>query len=238
MEYPYVPGLGARDGQGGFIAGSMDQPTQRQEPQTSGWPVSEVEKQWGLESIKLFGRWPNQASQTFKDLMPQYPDPKAEYFSLDPLAQDQCAPAVLWKKMNERSGLVDILLMGDSMTFQWSDVLMNAKYCDPLNIFWRQNFFKYGKAMNFGVAGDMTQNVLWRMEHGSMKTYDTASRQGVSAKLVLLAIGTNGVYNFTGQNFSADGQAKGVLRCAQRALELQPNADVILVKRKPPITPR
>jgi len=65
-----------------------------------------------------------------------------------------------------------VLFLGDSITELWSrapDV-------------WAQHYWKYAPA-NFGISGDTTQNVLWRIENKEL--------DGLRPRVVVLMIGTN-----------------------------------------------
>lgn len=46
-------------------------------------------------------------------------------------------------------GPIDVLLVGDSITIQWGES-------------WKKQFPDL-KAINIGIGGDKTQNVLWRL---------------------------------------------------------------------------
>ena len=72
-----------------------------------------------------------------------------------------------------RKGCIDILFLGDSITDGWRNTGSNVwnKYYAPRH------------AANFGVSGDRTQHVLWRMEKGEL--------DGIKPKVVVLLIGTN-----------------------------------------------
>jgi lysophospholipase L1-like esterase len=77
-----------------------------------------------------------------------------------------------------QKGGIDILFMGDSITDGWrgrGKAVWN-KYYAPRH------------AANFGIGGDRTQHVLWRMDHGEL--------DGIKPKVVVLLIGTNN----TGKN--------------------------------------
>ena len=84
-----------------------------------------------------------------------------------------------WVKRHEgfvqiaHGGNVDLLFLGDSITDNWRN---RGKAV------WDQN---YGSlhAANFGISGDRTQHVLWRMDHGEL--------DGIHPKVVVLMIGTN-----------------------------------------------
>lgn len=72
-----------------------------------------------------------------------------------------------------KKGGVEILFMGDSITDMWRTKGSNvwSKYYAPRH------------AANFGIGGDRTQHVLWRIEHGEL--------DGIKPKVTVLMIGTN-----------------------------------------------
>jgi lysophospholipase L1-like esterase len=84
-----------------------------------------------------------------------------------------------WVKRHEgfvqetQKGGVDILFMGDSITDFWRSRGSNV---------WNQCYAPR-HAANFGISGDRTQHVLWRMDHGEL--------DGIHPKVVVLMIGTN-----------------------------------------------
>ena len=84
-----------------------------------------------------------------------------------------------WMKQHEsfnvisKKGEAPLVFLGDSITAGWSGKGKEewAKSWAPLN------------AANFGIGGDRTEHVLWRLEHGNF--------DGLKPKLVVLMIGTN-----------------------------------------------
>jgi lysophospholipase L1-like esterase len=72
-----------------------------------------------------------------------------------------------------KQGGVDILFMGDSITDFWRNRGSNV---------WNQ-YYAPRHAANFGISGDQTQHVLWRMDNGEL--------DGIKPKVVVLMIGTN-----------------------------------------------
>jgi lysophospholipase L1-like esterase len=80
-----------------------------------------------------------------------------------------------------RQGGVDLLFQGDSITEGW---MVEGKGKEIWNA-------RYGKlrAACFGIAGDATEQVLWRIQQGEMA--------GLSPKLIVLMIGTNNVLRDT-----------------------------------------
>ncbi len=72
-----------------------------------------------------------------------------------------------------KKGGVDLLFLGDSITDGWRG---GGKAV------WEKNYGSL-KAANFGIGGDQTQHVLWRLENGEL--------DGIKPKLAVLMIGTN-----------------------------------------------
>ncbi|GEM_PF-1340605 len=72
-----------------------------------------------------------------------------------------------------KAGGVDLLFVGDSITDGWRGAGKAV---------WDKNFAPL-KAANFGISGDRTEHVLWRMRNGEL--------EGIQPKLVVLMIGTN-----------------------------------------------
>jgi lysophospholipase L1-like esterase len=72
-----------------------------------------------------------------------------------------------------KAGGVDLLFLGDSITDGWrgGGQAVWAKYFAPF------------KAANFGIGGDRTEHVIWRLRHGEL--------DGIQPKLIVLMIGTN-----------------------------------------------
>jgi lysophospholipase L1-like esterase len=79
-------------------------------------------------------------------------------------------------------GDFDVLFLGDSITYLWNvgdgDV---SGYPGGKTVFDKQ--FANMKIANFGIPGDSTQGVLWRLQNGE--------GQGRKPKAVMLMIGTN-----------------------------------------------
>jgi lysophospholipase L1-like esterase len=95
-----------------------------------------------------------------------------------------CVPATRsnpanWTSRHEKfvaqakRGDVDILFMGDSITDNWRSKGSNV---------W-DAVYAPRQAANFGIGGDRTQHVLWRIENGEL--------DGIHPKVTVLMIGTN-----------------------------------------------
>jgi lysophospholipase L1-like esterase len=82
-----------------------------------------------------------------------------------------------WIKRHEgfvaraKKGKAEILFMGDSITDGWRHQKL-----------WKQKYVPM-KAVDFGIGGDRTEHVLWRMKNGEC--------EGIKPKVVVLMIGTN-----------------------------------------------
>ena len=69
-------------------------------------------------------------------------------------------------------GNIDLLFLGDSITAGWGSAYL----------LWKEHYEPF-KAANFGIGGDRTENVLWRIQNGEVEGYDP--------KVVVLLIGIN-----------------------------------------------
>ncbi len=101
---------------------------------------------------------------------------------------------------------IDLIFDGDSITDFWQG---NGRAV------WQE---RYGKlnAFDFGIAGDRTENLLWRLDQGQV--------DNLRPKLVLLMIGTNNIGARTPQQI-ADG-VKAIIdeyqkRCPEATILLQ-----------------
>jgi len=77
-----------------------------------------------------------------------------------------------------KKGDIDLLFMGDSITDFWRNPTGNFAGKPVFD-----KYYGHLKTANFGIAGDTTQGVLYRLQHGE--------GQGFSPKAVMLMIGTN-----------------------------------------------
>ncbi|MBI5387576.1 MAG: hypothetical protein HZA90_23190 [Verrucomicrobia bacterium] len=125
----------------------------------------------------------------------------------------QAIHAKLLALTKRHTGPLDILLIGDSITYGWG----GGWDQQPLIESWQEHFGQY-KTLNLGVGGDTTQNVLWRLEHGEI--------DGLRPRLVILAVGVNNVWNAA---VPAKSVALGVQQCVTTLRAKLPGANVLVL---------
>jgi beta-glucosidase len=113
------------------------------------------------------------------------------------------------KTVQANQGPIDVLLVGDSITIQWGDS-------------WKKHFPDL-KAVNIGIGGDKTQNVLWRLDHGGVT--------GLEPKSIVLMIGNNNMF-FTPET-GIEAAALGIQMCVRNLREKFPAAAIIVAKILP-----
>ena len=105
----------------------------------------------------------------------------------------------------------DILFIGDSIVSSWMSP-------DRGLAVWNK-YFANRNALNFGVSGDLTQHVLWRMEQ-----YPIAR---LHPKVAVIMIGSNNTSNTPVQ------VAAGVEAVVEKTQSMWPNAKIILMSITP-----
>jgi beta-glucosidase len=100
---------------------------------------------------------------------------------------------------------VGLLFLGDSITEAWWNVAD----------FWWQRYGAYQPA-NFGISGDRTQHVIWRLEHGML--------EHAAPRVVVLMIGTNN----SGDN-SAEEITAGIREILDLIQARRPDTKVLLL---------
>lgn len=108
-----------------------------------------------------------------------------------------------------KDGGVDVLFLGDSITESWDWQQGHDRVFDE--------YFGQYKTANFGIGGDQTQHLLWRLQNGAHGQLDP--------KVVVLKIGVN---NFNHSNHSAADVAAGVEAILAQVRQNFPNARVLL----------
>jgi lysophospholipase L1-like esterase len=104
-----------------------------------------------------------------------------------------------------KQGKAKLLFLGDSITAGWGGK----------KDIWEKEFGKYSPA-NFGIGGDRTQHVLWRIQNGEL--------DGIKPVVAVVMIGTNN----SGSD-PAEGIAKGVTKIVETIREKSPATKVLLL---------
>ena len=104
-----------------------------------------------------------------------------------------------------KKGGVDVLFLGDSITQGWNNNASWKKHFEPL------------KAANFGIGGDQTGHVLWRITEGK-------ELEGIAPKVAVLMIGTNNA----GRD-SAEQIAEGITLIVKTLHQKTPHTKVLLL---------
>lgn len=137
--------------------------------------------------------------------VPQAPDVAAP--KLGPDGQPQAA----FLKTHEsfvstaKEGKAQVLFLGDSITAGWASN-------KPI---WEQAFGAYQPA-NFGIGGDRTQHVLWRIQNGEL--------DGIKPKVAVVMIGTNNM-----STDPAEGIARGITKIVETIRQKLPQTKVLLL---------
>jgi (4-O-methyl)-D-glucuronate---lignin esterase len=117
-----------------------------------------------------------------------------------------------------KKGDIDVLFMGDSITDAWRNRPPNGGQEV------QQKYFGHLKVANFGIAGDTTQGVLWRLQNGE--------GEGFKPKAIMLMIGTNN----TSRN-SPPEIAEGIEAVVAELRKDFPEARILLLAVFPRSTP-
>jgi len=179
------------------------------DPQPSGWPLTAEERAYVTGKAEFDRRPGRESNQHLPQLWPVVPT--AGFFGGDSWLKIHEG---LVKTVQANPGPVDVLLVGDSITIQWGAS-------------WAKQF-PDRKAVNIGIGGDKTQNVLWRLDHGGVA--------GLQPKTIVLMIGNNNMF-FTPETGVA-AAAKGVEACARNLREKFPDAELIVAKILPCHAPK
>lgn len=111
-------------------------------------------------------------------------------------------------------GRIDVLFLGDSITEYFATRAPEV---------WSSFVAPYGNVVNFGIAGDRTQFLLWRVEHGEAAP---------GPRVVVLLIGTNNL-----QAASSQSVARGVAADLDAIRARVPDATIVLNALLPRQTP-
>lgn len=105
-----------------------------------------------------------------------------------------------------RQGNVDVLFLGDSIA---------AFFATRGKDVWDREIAPLGNVADFGISGDRTQFVLWRVQHGEL--------DGTNARVVVVMIGTNNL-----ASASPESVARGVASIVDVVRTKLPGAVIVL----------
>lgn len=108
---------------------------------------------------------------------------------------------------------IDLAFVGDSITRRWRG--------DGNKEVWNKYWGAY-RAVNMGIGGDTTQNVLWRLKNGQL--------DGYQARVFVVMIGTN---NCWGKETVPADVAAGVKEILDLIQARQPKAQILLLSILP-----
>jgi lysophospholipase L1-like esterase len=106
-----------------------------------------------------------------------------------------------------KKGNIDVVFFGDSITDGWRG--RQGKEV------WEEHF-KPLKAANFGIGGDRTQHVLWRIQNGEL--------EGIKPKVAVVMIGTNNLGANTNEEI-----AEGIKAIVEEIHKQRPKTKVLLL---------
>lgn len=126
--------------------------------------------------------------------------------AITPISKDPDRHAQFLER--SKQGDIDVVFLGDSITDRWPRVgewswLKLAPY----------------KPANFGIEGDCTEHLLWRLEHGEL--------DAISPKVVVVLIGSNNVFYFADE--APEWTARGIERIVAMIQKRSPTCKVLLL---------
>lgn len=115
-----------------------------------------------------------------------------------------------------KGGGIDLLFLGDSLTANWE------KY----PALWEKKFGAC-KAAQFGIGGDQTEHLLWRLQNGELDS--------IRPKLIVLLIGTNNMSQSL--KYTPEMIAEGVGADLAEIRRRIPDTKIVLVSIPPRVAP-
>jgi acyl-CoA thioesterase I len=111
-----------------------------------------------------------------------------------------------------QKGKTDLVLLGNSITQSWGGD--NRSVSSAVPDLW-DSLFRPIKAANFGISGDRTQNIIWRIQNGNFDQ--------VKPKVIALEIGVNNFPDNTDKEI-----AGGIQAIVRALLKKVPAARIVL----------
>ena len=177
------------------------------------WTVWSFDVDWGPRMISDWDYTPTEQGRFFREVMRH-----AQSGTLSPavvpsprVAEYPWMSMSRWRELHAEdvavaeSGEVNLLFVGDSITEDWPAAL------------WDEYFAPHGAA-NFGIGGDMTENLLWRLRNGAAGRIDP--------RAVVLMIGSN---NLGIRGDAPADVANGVEAVVDELQSVFPEAHIVLL---------
>lgn len=218
-------------------------------PQTERKELNEIKRKWALTRQIAKGKWtPQEMSEALKSmrgleekteefkyivllekLIKEAPSPpkdnedktwKWDAYGIPKTDNPACIPTKRYAKFHyalkekAQKQKPDIIFIGDSITQLW-----NKCQNYPCGEKYWEKYFKPMNALNYGISGDTTGDVLWRLTEG--KALD-----GLTPKLVILLIGTNNLHKY--KKLPPEKTAEGIAAIVKLIRKKLPNATILL----------
>jgi len=135
----------------------------------------------------------------------RYANPRASTDALTPTPKDLERHRDFLERI--KRGNIDVVFFGDSITDYWPIEGENT---------WSR-FAIYNPA-NFGVSGDRTEHLLWRLQNGEL--------EGINPKVIVVLIGTNNIGAIQYQR--PEWIFHGIQKIVETIQSRLPNAKIIL----------
>jgi lysophospholipase L1-like esterase len=108
-----------------------------------------------------------------------------------------------------------IVWLGDSITQYWQRQ-SRLEYANNLPV-WKKYYAPYD-ALSFGIGGDTTSNLIWRLDNGQVA--------GLHPRLTIILIGINNFYHF---HWSAGITTAGIETVVSITLHCLPDSHILLL---------
>ena len=177
------------------------------------WTVWNFDADWAPVMINGWDFTPSEQGRFYRDVMLRarddtlqpsvIPSPRVTEYPWMSIARWQALHSE--DVLIAEQGDIDLLFLGDSITEGWPDSLWLDQFGDR-------------NAANFGIGGDKTQNLLWRLQNGSAGKLDP--------KVVVMMIGVN---NFGLGEAMPQDVFMGVDAALEESKAAFPNARIILL---------
>ena len=164
-----------------------------------------------LDDVSLDGTDPGASAQPRSVARPKPQGPPKAKHSCDPAEGFYPDYPQAWRQVLDgqikraKEGKAPLVFLGDSLVQGWSG--------QPR---WKEHYARLG-AVNFGVGGDGTPQLLYRIDKGIL--------DGLNPKVVMLSVGVNNVW----PGFNAEDTVKGIKAVIAAIQTKAPDVKILLV---------